>query len=50
MIVHQVYAVIDADGRIQNVMVCDNYEDANQIARAVYGDEAFAVDCLMDIK
>ena len=46
MIVHQVYAITDADGIVQNVMVCDNYEDANQIARAVYGDEAFAVDCL----
>lgn len=46
MIVHQVYAIIDADGIVQNVMVCDNYEEANQIARAVYGDEAIAVDCL----
>lgn len=31
---------------VQNVMVCENYEDANRITRAVYGDEAFAVDCL----
>lgn len=46
MIVHQVYAIIDAVGVVQNVMVCEDYEDANQIARAVYGDEAFAVDCL----
>ena len=46
MIVHQVYAMIDEEGTVQNVMVCDNYEDANQIVRAVYGDNAVAVDCL----
>ena len=46
MIVHQVYAIIDSDGLVQNVMVCENYEEANRIARAVYGDEAIAVDCL----
>ena len=46
MIVHQIYAIIDADGTIQNIMVCDNYEEANLIARAAYGDDAVAVDCL----
>ena len=46
MIVHQVYAMIDEEGTVQNIMVCDNYEDANQIVRAVYGDNAIAVDCL----
>ena len=45
MIVHQVYALI-SDNIVQNVCVCDNYEMANYIARASYGDEAFAVDCL----
>lgn len=46
MIAHQVYAMIDEEGTVQNIMVCDNYEDANQIVRAVYGDNAIAVDCL----
>lgn len=46
MIVHQVYAMIDGDGIVRNVMVCENYEDASRITRAVYGDDAFAVDCL----
>ncbi len=46
MIVHQVYAIIDTAGNVQNVMVCDNYEEANVIARCAYGDEAVAVDCL----
>lgn len=45
MPVHQNYAIIDEEGTIQNVMRCDNYEDANQIARAVFGNNAFAVDC-----
>lgn len=45
MIVHQVYALVSEE-RIQNVCVCDNYEIANHIARASYGDNAFAVDCL----
>ena len=45
MIVHQVYALI-ADETVQNVCVCDDYEMANFVARASYGDEAFAVDCL----
>lgn len=46
MIVHQVYALIDSNETVQNIMVCDNYEEANRIARAVYGVNAFAVDCL----
>lgn len=45
MIVHQVYALISEE-KVQNICVCDNYEMANYIARASYGDEAFAVDCL----
>ncbi len=45
MIVHQVFAEIYED-TVQNVMVCDNYELANYIARCTYGKEAFAVDCL----
>ena len=45
MIVHQVYAHI-SEGVVQNVIVCDNYDMANWLARQVYGDDAFALDCL----
>lgn len=45
MIVHQVFAqIFECD--VKNVMVCDNYELANWISRATYGETAFAVDCL----
>lgn len=44
MFEHQVFAIITNE-KIENIMVCDNYELANQIARDVYGQEAFAVDC-----
>ena len=46
MIVHQVYAMIDGQGNVLNVAVCDNYELANQLAKEVYGKDAIAVDCL----
>lgn len=45
MTAHEVYAHIH-DGVVQNVVVAYSYEDANRVARAVYGDDAFAVDCL----
>lgn len=45
MLVHQVFAMISGE-TVQNVVVADNYEDANQVTRAVYGDDAVAVDCL----
>ena len=45
MIVHQVFAQI-FNKEIKNIIVCDNYEKANQLARAAYGNSAFAVDCL----
>lgn len=45
MIVHQVFAQI-YEGEVKNIIVCDNYELANWLARATYGPEAFAVDCL----
>lgn len=44
MIVHQVFAEIWQE-TVQNVLVCDNYELANYLARCSYGDNAFAVDC-----
>ena len=46
MSVHQVYAMIDDTGIVQCVSNFNNYEDANRITRAVYGDDAIAVDCL----
>lgn len=45
MIVHQIYAMINNES-VQNIMICENYEEANRITRAVYGEEAIAVDCL----
>lgn len=45
MIVHEVFAQIH-EGEVKNIIVCDNYEMANWLARATYGEEAFAVDCL----
>ena len=45
MIVHQVFAQI-YEQEVKNVIVCDNYELANWLARATYGQEAIAVDCL----
>lgn len=46
MLIHQVYAMVDGEGLVQNVCIFENYEDANRITRAVYGDAAYAVDCL----
>lgn len=45
MIAHQIYAEIWQE-TVQNVMVCDNYELANYLAKCSYGEDAFAVDCL----
>jgi hypothetical protein len=39
----QTFAYIN-DGVVQNDVVCDNYETANQLARLQYGDTAIAVD------
>ena len=44
MVVHQIFAIIN-ETDIKNIMVCDNYELANQLARMTYGNEAFAEDC-----
>lgn len=41
---HQIYAQIDGDGIVQNISIFNNYEDANRITRAVYGDAAIAVE------
>lgn len=45
MIVHQIYAEI-FENEVKNIIVCDNYETANWLAKASYGEDAFAVDCL----
>lgn len=45
MIVHEVFAQI-VDGEVQNIMVCDNYPTADHLTKCIYGNEAFAVDCL----
>lgn len=45
MIVHQTYALIYNE-KVENIFICEDYELANQLARAAYGDSAIAVDCL----
>lgn len=44
MIIHQVFAQI-YEGVINNIIVCDDYDIANWLAKAQYGDKGFAVDC-----
>lgn len=44
MFYHQVYAEI-LNKEVKNIMVCNNYEMANILARNTYGTEAIAVDC-----
>ena len=40
---NQIFSLIK-DNIVRNIIVCDNYEVASQIARTQYGDDAFAVD------
>lgn len=44
MTAHEIYAYIYKE-EVQNVCVSYNYEEANRVARAVYGDAAFAIYC-----
>lgn len=44
MVAHEVFAMI-FDETVQNVVV-GHYEEVNRVARCVYGDDAFAVDCM----
>lgn len=44
MIAQQTYAQI-YNGEIKAVCNAENYEDANRVARCVYGDDAIAVYC-----
>lgn len=45
MVAQEVYAQIH-EGKVMAVGVAYSYEDANRVARCVYGDDAYAVDCL----
>jgi hypothetical protein len=40
---NQIFSLIQEE-TIKNIIVADNYEIANQLARMQYGDEAYAVD------
>lgn len=39
------FAHMNEQGEVLNILCCDNYELANQLARTIYGDGAFAVSC-----
>lgn len=43
MWVNQIFSLIK-NQTVVNIIVCDNYETANQIARAQYGNSAIAID------
>lgn len=45
MVAQEVFALIHK-GAVKGVCVSHSYEDANRVSRAVYGDNAYAVDCL----
>lgn len=38
------YIQVDSNGTVQNIAMFENYEDANRITRAVYGNQAFAAE------
>ena len=39
----RVWAQIDENGIVQNRIVCDDYETANEVSRCTYGEKALAV-------
>lgn len=43
MVPHGIFAQI-FDGKIQNIIICDEYVMANELSKMCYGDEGFAVD------
>jgi len=45
MIVHEIFAQV-IKGRIENIVICENYPMADHLAKCIYGPEAYAVDCL----
>lgn len=44
MIVHQVFAIIN-EGEVSNIIVIDSYAEANKLAKELYGETAYAVEC-----
>ena len=46
MTVHEVYAQI-WEGKVQNIIVCDNYEMANYLSRMSYGEEGSRYACTL---
>lgn len=40
---NQIFSLI-SNNKIQNTIVCDNYEVANQIAKSTYGKDTIAID------
>lgn len=41
---HQIYAQIKNE-KVLNIIVCANYEIANEVTRKTYGKESLAVEC-----
>ena len=44
------YIMIDSNGVVQNVAMFSDYEKANKIVQAIYGDKAFAVEYCYSIR
>ena len=44
MYYQRVWGQIDTQGIIRNIIVCDNYEEANYLTRCSYGEGSFAVE------
>lgn len=36
------YIMTDGDGTVQNIAMFNDYEEANQVTRTIYGENAFA--------
>lgn len=45
MLIHEVFAQIH-NGEVKNIIVCANYATADHLAKLVFGEDAFSVDCL----
>jgi len=40
----QRFAFLNDSNTIQNIIVCDDYSVANEIAKNIYGDDGYAID------
>ena len=40
----RVWAQIDPEGTVQNLIVCDNYDKANELSKFTYGEGSLAVE------